>query len=191
MKENIQLAEAYFKDIGDIHQTGGGVKEESYYGSLANLLNGIGKSLKPQVKCIIELINRGAGHPDGGLFTKEQWDHGNKQAPLLGQVPARGVIEIKPTSDDTWVTAESEQVSNQLGSLGCLVGAVAVYQQVHVSFNIGKHPANYMTLALLCLASNDKTSESKLLRLFASESKKRLKQQLGAFRLRGEVDDHV
>jgi hypothetical protein len=111
MKDSIQLVEAYFKDLRDIHQTGGGVKEESYYGSLANLLNGIGKNLKPQVRCIIQLINRGAGHPDGGLFTKEQWDHGNEQAPLLGQVPARGVIEIKPTSDDTWVTAEGEQVS--------------------------------------------------------------------------------
>ena len=111
MKEDVQLAEAYFKDLRDIHQTGGGVKEESYYGSLANLLNAIGKSLKPQVRCIIQLINRGAGHPDGGLFTKEQWDQGNEQTPLLGQVPARGVIEIKPTSDDTWVTAESAQVS--------------------------------------------------------------------------------
>jgi hypothetical protein len=111
MKEDAQLAEAYFKDLRDIHQTGGGVKEESYYGSLANLLNAIGKSLKPHVKCIIQLTNRGAGHPDGGLFSKEQWDQGNEQTPLMGQVPARGVIEIKPTSDDTWVTAESEQVS--------------------------------------------------------------------------------
>ena len=111
MKDNIQLVEEYFRDLRDIHQSGGGVKEESYYGSLANLLNSIGKSLKPQVKCIIQLINRGAGHPDGGLFTKEQWDHGNEQTPLLGQVPARGVIEIKPTGDDTWITAEGEQVS--------------------------------------------------------------------------------
>lgn len=111
MKEDMQLAEEYFRDIRDIYQTGGGVKEESYYGSLANLLNGIGKTLKPQVKCIIQLINRGAGRPDGGLFTREQWDHGDEQSPLLGQVPSRGVIEIKPTNDDTWVTAESEQVS--------------------------------------------------------------------------------
>jgi len=111
MKENIQLVEAYFKDLREIHQFGGGVDEESYYGSFEKLLNGIGKSLKPRVRCIIQLKNSGAGHPDGGLFTKEQWDHGNEQAPLLGQVPARGVIEIKPTSDDTWVTSESEQVS--------------------------------------------------------------------------------
>jgi hypothetical protein len=103
--------EAYIRDLHDIRQSGGGVKEESYYSSLANLLNGIGKSLKPQVRCILQLMNRGAGHPDGGLFTKEQWAHGSEKAPLLGQVPALGVIEIKPTSDDTWVTAESEQVS--------------------------------------------------------------------------------
>ena len=35
----------------------------------------------------------------------------------------------------------------------------------------------------------EKASESKLLRLFAGESKKRLKQQLGAFRL-GEEENH-
>jgi len=111
MKDSIQFVEEYFKDLRDIHQTGGGVKEESFYGSLANLLNGIGKNLKPQVKCIIQLTNRGAGQLDGGLLTKEQWDHGNEKTPLLGEVPARGVIETKPTSDDTWGTAEVEQVS--------------------------------------------------------------------------------
>jgi len=37
----------------------------------------------------------------------------------------------------------------------------------------------------------EKASQSRLLRLFASESQKRLKQQLGAFRLGGEADDHV
>jgi putative transposase len=37
----------------------------------------------------------------------------------------------------------------------------------------------------------EKASQSKLLRLFEAESKKRLKQQLGAFRLGGEVDNYV
>lgn len=36
----------------------------------------------------------------------------------------------------------------------------------------------------------ERASESKLLRLFAAEGKKRLKQQLGAFRLSGEVNHH-
>jgi len=111
VKDHLQLVEEYFKDLRDIHQTGGGVNEESYYGSLEKFFNEIGKSLKPQIRCIIQLRNRGAGHPDGGLFTKEQWDQGDKHAPLLGQVPSRGVIEIKSPSDDTWVTAESKQVS--------------------------------------------------------------------------------
>jgi putative transposase len=37
----------------------------------------------------------------------------------------------------------------------------------------------------------EKASQSRLLRLFETESKKRLKQQLGAFRLGGEGSDHV
>lgn len=37
----------------------------------------------------------------------------------------------------------------------------------------------------------EKASESKLLRMFADESKRRLKQQLGAFRLSEGVDSHV
>lgn len=37
----------------------------------------------------------------------------------------------------------------------------------------------------------EKASQSRLLRLFETESKKRLKQQLGAFRLGGEGNDHV
>jgi len=39
------------------------------------------------------------------------------------------------------------------------------------------------------VAELEKASESKLLRLFAGESKKRLKQQLGAFRL-GDEENH-
>jgi hypothetical protein len=47
MKDSVQLVEVYFRDLRDIHQTGGGVKGGSYYSSLENLLNGIGKNLKP------------------------------------------------------------------------------------------------------------------------------------------------
>ena len=122
MKDSVQLVEAYIRSLHEIHQTGAGVKEESYYGSLENLFNGIGKSLKPKVRCIIQLMNRGAGHPDGGLFTKEQWDHGNQGDPLLGQTPSRGVIEVKPTSDDTWVTADSKQVSKYWNKYQLVLG---------------------------------------------------------------------
>ena len=49
MKDSIQLVEAYFKDLRDIHQTGGGVKEESYYGSLANLASSSCLTFMPSI----------------------------------------------------------------------------------------------------------------------------------------------
>ena len=107
----VKLVEAYFKDLFDIHQTRAGLPETSYYGSLEKLLNGIGKTLKPQVRCVMKLANQGAGQPDGELFTKDQWEHGKENEPLLGQIPSRGVIEIKTLGNDAWVVAESEQVS--------------------------------------------------------------------------------
>jgi hypothetical protein len=61
----------YLQDLRDIRSSGAGVKETSYYGALSNLFNEIGKTLKPKVRCIINLANRGAGLPDGGLFTPD------------------------------------------------------------------------------------------------------------------------
>lgn len=113
MKNQAQLIEDYFRDLLTIRNTGGGVKEESYYGALEKLLNGVGTGLKPRVRCILQLGNGGAGHPDGGFFTQEQWKQGDQEKPLLGlpQVPNRGAIEVKAASDDAWVTASSAQVS--------------------------------------------------------------------------------
>lgn len=52
--------ETYLKELSEIHSSGAAVKEISYYGPLANMLNEIGKTLKPKVKCIINLRNRAA-----------------------------------------------------------------------------------------------------------------------------------
>ena len=65
--------ETYLQDLSDIHSSGSGVKETSYYGTLANLFNEVGKTLKPRVRCIINIANRGAGLPDGGFFTPDQF----------------------------------------------------------------------------------------------------------------------
>src|SRR5258708_5612536 len=102
--------ETYLRDLRDIRSTGAAVKETSYYGPLANLLNEVGKTLKPRVRCVINLRNLGAGMPDGGLFTPNQFQRGSEE-PLAWQKPERGAIECKGTKDDAWVTAESEQVS--------------------------------------------------------------------------------
>jgi len=103
--------ETYLRELRDIRSTGAAVKETSYYPALGNLFNEVGKTLKPKVRCILTLANRGAGLPDGGLFTPDQFQKPSDSEPLPGQIPARGVIEIKSTGDDAWVTADSEQVT--------------------------------------------------------------------------------
>jgi hypothetical protein len=61
--------ERFFADLRDTHISGVGVKETSYYPYLSNLLNFIGKTLKPKVRCIIHPHSIGAGLPDGALIT--------------------------------------------------------------------------------------------------------------------------
>ena len=55
--------ETYLKDLHEIRSTGAGVPEESYYGALENLLNDLGKKLKPRVRCVGKVADTGAGHP--------------------------------------------------------------------------------------------------------------------------------
>src|SRR5919109_3578618 len=94
--------ESYIRELRDIHSSGAAVPETSYYTPLANLLNDIGKTLEPKVYCVMQLQNQGAGFPDGGLFTRDQLQSVSASEPLLGQLPAHGVIEVKCPSDDAW-----------------------------------------------------------------------------------------
>ena len=100
--------EAYFADLGRIRASGGATGERSSYGPLANLLNAVGATLKLKVFCVGELADQGAGHPDFGLYAARQVQKG---WPKEGQTPERGVVEVKSSHDDAWLTAESDQVS--------------------------------------------------------------------------------
>jgi hypothetical protein len=115
--------ETYLTSLREIRSSGEAVDETSYYVPLANFFNEIGKSLKPKVHCVLQLKNRGAGMPDGGLFTEDQLKKQKGEEKSLPQKPARGVIEIKPTSSDAWITADGPQVSRYW----------AKYQQVLVT----------------------------------------------------------
>jgi hypothetical protein len=106
--------EAYLTALRDIHRSGAGVAETSYYGALANLLNDLGKSLKPRVRCLINLQNAGAGLPDGGLFTADQFPKASAGEPRQGQLPSRGAIEVKGTRDDVSRVADTPQVQDYL-----------------------------------------------------------------------------
>ena len=108
----IAAAEAYFADLRRVRASGGGTGERSYYPALANLLTAVGRGLKPKVFCVLEGADQGVGHPDYALYTASQVQKGR---PREGQVPERGVVEVKGVVDDAWLTTKSKQVSRYWG----------------------------------------------------------------------------
>ena len=73
--------ETYLSEMRELRSARAGVKETTYYTALANLLDEVVKTLKPRVRCILQLQNRGAGNPDGGLFTADQFPKGSPNPP--------------------------------------------------------------------------------------------------------------
>ena len=113
MPEN--LIERYLTDMGEVRGTRSNVPETSFYPALERLLSDIGKNLSPKVRRVINLANRGAGLPDGGLFSADQFrrktrDADARENPFLVQNPSRGVIEAKPPAEDVRRVADTEQV---------------------------------------------------------------------------------
>ena len=100
--------ESYFAALWRMRASGGATGERSSYAPLANLLNAVGVTLKPKVFCVGELADQGAGHPDFGLYSAKQVQKGR---PRQGQVPERGVVEVKSAGDDAWLTADGDQAS--------------------------------------------------------------------------------
>jgi hypothetical protein len=113
MSEN--LVERYLIDIGEVRGTRSNVPETSFYPALEGLLTAIGKILSPKVRCVIKLANRGAGLPDGGLFSADQFRRKPQiteaaENPFSIQNPGRGVIEAKPPAEDINRLAGTGQV---------------------------------------------------------------------------------
>ena len=107
----ITAVAAYFTELRRIQASGGATGERSAYGALTDLLNAVGDTLRPKVFCVPELADQGAGHPDFGLYTTRQTQRARDQRQRRGQLPERGVVEVKPAADNAWLTAEGEQVS--------------------------------------------------------------------------------
>ena len=110
--------EIYIRELWDTRASGAAVPETSYYPALKNLLDQIGRGLTPKVRCIIHPKNLGAGIPDGGLYTPEQFHHGNEPAAFVGGLPARGAIEVKPPGVAVGATVMDPQVATYLGLYG-------------------------------------------------------------------------
>ena len=116
----------YFQRMSEIRSTGGATSETSYYSAIENLMNELGKPLKPQVICNGQLRNQGAGHPDFGLYSKRQCSKGAPKS-RQGESPERGVIEVKPLADNNWQTATGEQTAKYLNLYGLVL--VTNYRQ--------------------------------------------------------------
>ena len=100
--------EHYLRDLARQRASGGATGERSTYPPLVNLLNTVGGGLKPKVFCVSELADQGAGHPDVGLYSAKQLQ---RRRPRPGQIPERGVVEVKPDADDVAEVAAGEQVA--------------------------------------------------------------------------------
>jgi hypothetical protein len=79
------------------------------------------------------LANRGAGLPDGGLFSAEQFrrktrDPNSNDNPFLVQNPSRAVIEAKPPSHD--VRCVTEMARRLAALIGLQVSLDANYREV-------------------------------------------------------------
>ena len=105
-------AETWFAELGRLRASGGATGERSSYGPLAKLLDAVGATLKPKVFCVAEPVNQGAGHPDFGLYTSKQVQKGR---PRKGQLPERGVVEVKSAREETHATGVREQASRYWG----------------------------------------------------------------------------
>ena len=111
--------ETYLEAVCAIRSSGAAVKETSGYGALATLFDAIGHTLKPKVRCFINMKNSGAGLPDGGLFTADQLKNTDEDAPLHGiPQPSRGVIEVKATDADVDDVADMPQVRDYVRHYG-------------------------------------------------------------------------
>ena len=108
----IAAVEEFFAELRQVRASGGATGERSYYPALSNLLSAVGRGLKPKVFCVQEGADQGAGHPDFALYAAKQVQKG---LPRKGQVPERGVVEVKGVTDDAWLTAQSHQVSRYWG----------------------------------------------------------------------------
>jgi hypothetical protein len=117
----MDAVEQYFRSVGEIHRSRSAVAETSYYPPLEALLNEVGKTLEPKVRCIINLKNAGAGIPDGGMFAAEQLKRGEGDDRGGVQVPERGAIEVKPPSEDARAIVATEQGKNYLARYGLLL----------------------------------------------------------------------
>lgn len=110
--------EPYLEKLAEIRASGHATDETSYYPAIEALLADLGKALKPRVVPVLQLKDRGADHPDGGLFTQDQLRKHAKPDDFAIQPPNRGAIEVKGLGENLDDTIKSEQVAKYVRAYG-------------------------------------------------------------------------
>ena len=110
--------ETFLRDVQQTHATGGARPETPYHPAIQRLLDDVGRTLSPGMRCFIHTSGTPeAGIPDGGLYTADQFQK-TASAPLAGQPPGRGALEVKGPKDAAGVVALSPQVEKYLAAFG-------------------------------------------------------------------------
>ena len=116
--QSVHPIESYLAKLAEIRASGHATDETSFYPAIEGLLSEIGNRMKPRVKPVLQLKNRGAGLPDGGLFTQDQLKKSALPEDFTIQPPNRGVVEVKGLAEETGKTVQSEQVKKYLRAYG-------------------------------------------------------------------------
>jgi hypothetical protein len=103
--------ESYLEKLAEIRASGHATDETSYYPAIEALLAELGKTLRPRVVPVLQLKNRGAGLPDGGLFSQDQLRRRAKPDDFTAQPPNRGVVEVKGPGESLDNAIKSEQLA--------------------------------------------------------------------------------
>lgn len=109
---------AYVRALGEIRRSGAATPETSFYPAIKALLDSIGATLRPKVRCVLTLKNRGSGIPDGGLFTVDQFSGDVATDAFPAPSPARGVIEVKSPDQEIAKVVASDQVRRYVADYG-------------------------------------------------------------------------
>jgi hypothetical protein len=102
--------ESFLDAVGAIRSTRAGTPETAYYPAVANLLDAVGKTLRPRVLCVPHPARGKAGIPDFGLFEQAKSRRSEQPEWVAAVTPERGVVEVKPTGHDMAKLPASKQV---------------------------------------------------------------------------------
>jgi Type ISP C-terminal specificity domain/N-6 DNA Methylase len=116
--DSIQIAEEFFDSVRKVRALGAGTPETAYYPALNTLFERVGSLLSPKVLALSQLSNTGSGSPDFGLFTANQVQRGE---PRPGQMPERGVVEVKAVADDSLFATTPAQLSKYFDAYGLVL----------------------------------------------------------------------